>query len=162
MQRARENAIEDASAFGMKVNLDAILHCDRQGTMMNNRPPKPIEEILLEEIHSRDVDDCRSNINPSSPFVEIEYRRGCKKQVRKLTLVWLLSESKDSLSNDRLSRVQGSKKTLSCKRRLNFEKQRTNANLKMIKFKLVIIAFSIIKMSYQNTMKKPLSSLWVQ
>lgn len=132
MQRARENAIVDASEFGMKVNLNAIvkeLHCDRQGTIMNNRPPKPIEEILLEENYSGDVDDCHSNIDPFSPFVEIEYRLGCKKQVNKSALVWLLSESKDSLSNNRLSRVQGLKKSLSCKRQLNFEKQTTNANL---------------------------------
>lgn len=78
---------------------------------------------------SQDIADCNLSIDSSSPFVEMEYRPGSKKQVRKSTLVWLLSESKDKLSNDRLSRVQGFKKVSSCKRRLNFKKPNTNVNL---------------------------------
>lgn len=56
----------------------------------------------------------------SSPFVRISNDIGEDRTIRKSTFVWLLTDSTQKLSNDRLKRVKGTPKKKSCVRRLDF------------------------------------------
>lgn len=145
MSTAKEDAIKDAMTFGMEVDCNTIVYCNINEISINELKNKKrkIEEIYLKETSSvskvakiectntKDYSCSHDQLlsKCTSPFVEVETQDGKMKTIRKSTMVWLMTDSKESLSNDRLKRVQSATQTTSCKKRLNFKKNFTQKKL---------------------------------
>lgn len=125
MSNARENAIKDSKAFGIEMNQYDDIYCgiDEALSAYAKNKKRKIEEVYVDG-NIREYSN-EENIDCMSRFVEIESQPGKTKKIKKSKLVWILSDPKNSLSNDRLRRVQGSTQTTSCKRRLKFTKKIT-------------------------------------
>lgn len=115
MKRAQSDAIKDAAKFDMHFSENDINMCEIEGG--NDQSDETTEEELdffdyleqsmafeleLEEYENTSLDQVSEN----EKIVEVTNLDGTTKNVRKSTYVWLLSESKDKLSADRLRRVQ--------------------------------------------------------
>lgn len=91
LQEAQIAALEDASKFGMVMGVSDILHCEvRKGHIQR---------------YLKDYSKKKSDIDDR--FVQVFDDNGSTKTVLKSSLVWVLTETKGVLSNDRLRRVQG-------------------------------------------------------
>lgn len=108
----------------MEVNVDDIIHCETsKGSMKRHKRgvEASIEDQTLGELFDEDFDtelQCSSlrdysqfgskdvNTSVDSRFVEVINEDGSTKTVLKSSLIWILTETKDVLSNDRLKRVQ--------------------------------------------------------
>lgn len=131
--QAQKRALLDASKFGMHLELSEIMHC-------------PLSQVTLKEVNNiaENIDiesedenlgseeqtySCASlrdyarddmQVDNDSKFVQVFNDDGTSKCVLKSTLLWLMTESKDKLSKDRLSRVRGTTpKRTSLKRKLS-------------------------------------------
>lgn len=130
IKRAKTVAINDVQKFGIKIELSSSIEYSKlkdlsteecqndSDTESNERDTQHIPEHTLE-------------CNKPNLFIEITLDNGTKKTVRKSTYLWSLLDATPRLSNDRLSRVQSSKKTAVEKqlkltsRRLVFKKEIT-------------------------------------
>lgn len=132
---ARETAIKDASDFGMCCSMDDLFRCNLDGGNTNpNNQERQIEQIIVDggsppimnsQLENLSTQSNGENVENLDRFVEVENRVG-KKLLRKSTLVWLLSDCPNALSNDRLTRVQGAKQR-TARRRLNFSQEKSSS-----------------------------------
>lgn len=111
LKNAREDALEKAKQFGIVLQSESIAKCEL-------REQEFSEYMSSEEDVARDDDDHiigsdglnqASNVAPNTdinPFVYVENEDGSFKEIRKSTMVWLLTEYKEKLSAERLQRVQ--------------------------------------------------------
>lgn len=113
---AKHSAIEDARVLGMTnvENIDDFqfqskLHFDDDeiddecsGELID------IEENEIETLN--ETNDSDENIGENSPFVIYPDENGINRILRKSTLVWMLSESTEKLSKDRLRRFKINKR----------------------------------------------------
>lgn len=115
LREAQNIAVADALKFGMVVNISDILQCKlRKGQVRQNVQNKDQNLICNENNLSHD-DLVFSNLKDYSEkachiddrFVQVFDEVGSTKTVLKSSLVWVLTETKGVLSNDRLRRVQG-------------------------------------------------------
>lgn len=149
MNGAKNEALAEALKFGMNIPSHEISNCDINEVNINENPAvlddscdetdelmvqidsnDPFEfdddddallsGVLEQDLCLRDYSDQVDQLGEDSRFTKITDKRGFSKVVRKSSIVWLLSNSKGTLSSDRLQRVQASKQK-SCKRRLNFQ-----------------------------------------
>lgn len=132
LEKARNDALDDVSKFGIYLNADDIVHCDLQKKPLRSKK-KPQTQLQTSNesrdesssnIQSyfacsslRDYSQTNTNIEASKKYIEITDDNGNKKTVLIGSLVWLLTEDKESLSNDRLRRVQNLGSTISKKRK---------------------------------------------
>lgn len=152
VEQAKKQAIAEALKFEMAVppndNIDCNLpnvnidvdemmsgesESDSEYEMHNDDPFRfdenddvELSEILQQNLCLRDysnaVEDCE-DVDERSRFTKVTDKSGATKIVRKSAVVWLLSNSnKETLSSDRLQRVQGSSRK-TCRRRLDFNSQ---------------------------------------
>lgn len=105
MEKARNDALEDARKFGMKFETSDVASCPLRTTEVDSARDSESEFFLEEDDHDEDLFD-DSEEEYISKTVQIENDDGTLKDIRKSTLVWLLTESKGKLSSDRLKRVQ--------------------------------------------------------
>lgn len=109
LKNARKDALEKAKQFGMVLQSESIAKCEL-------RKQELFENISSEEDDATDVDDyiiASDGLNQTfasntdiNPFVYVENEDGSIKEIRKSTMVWLLTEYKEKLSAERLQRVQ--------------------------------------------------------
>lgn len=103
------NKAKDALNFGMKMEMNEVASCElfnldniqRRGHITSDES----ENIIVsdeENTESRDKE-------VRSSTIEITLGNGTKKNVRKSTYLWTLTDSATHLSSDRLKRVQGVK-----------------------------------------------------
>lgn len=111
---ARKLAIENAAKLGMidinnidefeinsKINFDDV----------EDDSDDCIENFIDEEaeVDQMDVDEFNTdemNVEVNSRFVVVRDENGIKRKIPKSTLIWMLTEPSERLSNDRLRRVQ--------------------------------------------------------
>lgn len=131
VQSAKDRAINDAKAFGMLMNENEISFCDLpvvdvknlnalideedfdgndtvglQKTINVENECENLSNILADSLSIRDDSDEMSIIDENSRLTQITDNNGEVKTVQKSFVVWMLSDSKEKLSNDRLQRVQ--------------------------------------------------------
>lgn len=132
ISKAKTEAITNAMGFGMgmqQIDIDKAL-INRPDIFNPSRSRKHVSEpdsdsdggdetpILSTYSATKSYSHKNSEVD-SSPFVRISDDKGEDRTIRKSTLVWILTDSTQKLSNDRLTRVKGTP-TLSCARRLEF------------------------------------------
>lgn len=141
MQRAREDAIKDAISFRMQVDIGEIRATKLSPVDINTR--EEIHNEHAEDSGDDDVDhsstlECSSlpdfsgeivNIDNSGSYVKVPCNNGKTKVLRKSHLVWLLTDSKEGLSSDRLKRVQGHDTKNSVARQLQFKRSQTPSGI---------------------------------
>lgn len=134
IKSAKDEALNDAKNLGMHVNDSDINKCECFIPNLNF-------DDIVEENESSDEDndmnenwfsetnhlfdfsslkEYESDLNEICPFIEVPSKSGGLKTVRKSSVVWLLSDTRENLSSDRLRRVQNTTKSKSCQRRLEF------------------------------------------
>lgn len=116
IKKAQENAMQEAATFGMEVDSIDILSCQlrmrelRTRNSSENEGNSSDEEIdhlfNYNSLNMRDYNESNSKKHESNTFIEICEADGSTKIIRKSSIVWLLSESSQKLSSDRLKRVQ--------------------------------------------------------
>lgn len=109
---AKNSAIEDAKIFGMTF-VENIDNFKFQSKIHFDIDEDSEESFDLEENEidiSNETIDAAENIDENSPLVIVLDENGINRIVRKSTLVWMLSESTETLSKDRLRRFKISKK----------------------------------------------------
>lgn len=131
IMRAATTAVADLTKFGIEISLDQIKHCQLRDVEISmhfendQSDDMPLDlgiasdsyNILLDHQNLKDYSN-RKIPDKSNSYVNIVEEDGIK-TVRKTSLMWNLSSSKDKLSSDRLSRVRGSKRK-STSRQLEF------------------------------------------
>lgn len=125
---AKMNALGDAQKFGLNIapaDIDICLLSDAQ-IDLEERETSDIanaeyegSDMVIECKSLKDYGKERENLNEKSPFVKVNSSHGSK-IVRKSSLMWLFSDSKERLSSDRLRRVQGASKGKNVRRKLEF------------------------------------------
>lgn len=118
MEKARETALKDAFALGMIIDSKSISSATLSHTDMalheDHDTYDSDEEVLsLQSVECSSFVDCGEsmlNEDNSGSFVSVPYINGKTKVIRKSHLIWLLTDSKDGLSSDRLKRVQAQDK----------------------------------------------------
>lgn len=127
--KAKNNAIKDAINFGMECS-DSSIRCNLTTENLRaacNRKRK-IEEVYVDTLIHCTPEKLSPEINENSKFVEIE-SQNTKKMIRKSTYVWLLSDSPNPLSSDRLKRVQGAQKQRNARKRLFFPHEKSTKEM---------------------------------
>lgn len=131
LQKAMSVAIADAERFGINVTFDEIAECKLRDVDIDLNASNDClncENIDL-GIASNENDDllCHQNLkdypqhsqdDENSSFINIPGKSGITKTVRKTSLMWDLSTTKERISSDRVKRVRGVNKK-SC-RQLEF------------------------------------------
>lgn len=112
MKRAQRDALKSAAEFGMHFDENDIIACELK---LNYQKTNLNEETLEETAGEEDWFDFleqsmafgeNNSEGGIQKFVEVIDPDGSTRRMRKSTFVWLLCESKDKLSSDRLRRVQ--------------------------------------------------------
>lgn len=137
IKQAQQDATLKAVAFGMIIeSIDNFLTCPPTRQTVHTKMKKSTDhtsesEASLEEdieysidspkyrnLHIRDY-SCSSfnSAKHENRFVEIFENDGSSKLIRKSSIVWLLAETPQKLSNDRLKRVQSTQPENASKRR---------------------------------------------
>lgn len=129
IQSALDVAIADALRFGIHVTKEEITECQLGDRTVDLKQPNNEHiDLKIGAAEESNLIDCQSLkdyssegriVDESSPYVSVTCRNG-QKTVRKSSLMWILSETKDKLSSDRLKRVQGGEFRKSCRRKLEF------------------------------------------
>lgn len=149
IESAMSIALEDASKFGTCISFTEINKCMlRDNNMDSKMNPENVAEFIdleLDRLHNNPI-ECQilktfdietENLNEKSVFVEVG-----TKTVRKSSLMWLLTESKQKLSSDRLQRVQSNSQTSlkkkSVRRKLEFVdvSRKVNVTMKMTEIQI--------------------------
>lgn len=130
MKKARADAVKDALNLGMVIDINTI--CSPMVSQPGMGSNKEHEDSDIEDpMDSMQTIECSSfpdfgedvlNADNSGPFVSVSCSNGKTKVIRKSHLIWLLTDSKDGLSSDRLKRVQSQDKKNSSCRRLQFKR----------------------------------------
>lgn len=123
MLNARTKALEKAMEFGICLNDDDITVCDLQYSRAKDAESmaanltaemsesfddlEDIDDELYDE-HENASTNMTDSESRSETMVEVFESDGSKKSILKSTFLWMLTESKDKLSTDRLKRVRGS------------------------------------------------------
>lgn len=146
LQLARNNALLDAANIGMTVSANDIIRCEL--AKGNIRREKTVSDHTLGELNGELEEDielqsrlqCSSLRDYSKPdthsedldsrFVEVTTEDGSVRTVLKSSLIWIMTETKGVLSNDRLKRVQNHD-TVSTKRK---QKKQSDQPFKRKKF----------------------------
>lgn len=143
MQRAKQDAIKDALSMGMNVDIDEISSPQMKRTEpKSNKSNNENDKSEMNDVDGENEDDehelindslvdCSNlrdyghadNTNNAGAFVTVSNKDGTMKVVRKSTLIWLLNDSNEGLSNDRLKRVQNSNGKKSSSRQLCFKRK---------------------------------------
>lgn len=134
---ARIEALRDAAIFGMDVNMDKIQICKLPNVNIDLAPDDSSDEDeTVDSAHYFDGDnsilndpltDClnlkdyEAQVNEASAYVQVTSKSGLCKTVRKSSVVWLLTNSIEKLSSDRLRRVQNSSNVTPSRRQLQFQ-----------------------------------------
>lgn len=132
VSRALMAAVEDAKKFGMCVSKDDIANCvyKYNPLVVNQDHQNEGDEFVdLGIAHNDDLleyenlKDYQSDVvespDEASRFVNVVGNNGIK-TVRKTSMIWALTGSKEKLSTDRLKRVRGSSNKTNPYRRLEF------------------------------------------
>lgn len=131
IESAMSIALDDASKFDICISFTEINKCmlrdNPMDSKMNLENVAKFIDLGINRLDSNPI-ECQSliaydieteNLNEKSLFVEVG-----SKTVRKSSLMWLLTESKQKLSSDRLQRVQSNSQTSlkkkSVRRKLEF------------------------------------------
>lgn len=149
LEKARKDAIYDLQKLGVELPDDYNFACPvkrvnildyESSTRISDSDhndehfESEIENLLdidsleiSENTHSdvqianiRDYSKDNVSLTESSRFLLINDKKGNPKVVRKSSVLWLLTSTRDSLSSDRLSRVQSSQTSKTSQRCLNF------------------------------------------
>lgn len=125
IERAREVAIMEAAQFGM----NDVAHINTFKIVSNLSIDDNEDDFIDDAEISQEFDDWNDestenqifseHIDEKSPYTTVYDENDVKRIVRKSTLVWMLCEPNETLSNDRLRRVQVDKKTIDKKRKIN-------------------------------------------
>lgn len=123
--KARETALLDASKLGMHIREEDIIECSLQKTTIKENgaivcndldheyldEEQILEQTLNDNMLSctslKDYSDLAKNVEENSKFLQVFNEDGTSKTVLKSSLLFLLTESKDKLSKERLQRVRG-------------------------------------------------------
>lgn len=130
LKHARDTAISEASIFGMDIIDNDILHCKLRKTeirnistqvFLNDHDENMDQDPDISVVEESERFPCSSLKNYSSSNQDLSSQSdidkrylvlvdedGRSRTVLKSSIVWLLTESKKKLSNDRLRRVQSS------------------------------------------------------
>lgn len=119
ISRAMNDAMQTAKEFELSLEPSKLQTCllkEKEGQGLNARgaesetEEETDEESMLESITLRDDINLRGygcdELSENSQYIQICENDGSMKNVRKSSIVWLLSDSKKKQSNDRLKRVQ--------------------------------------------------------
>lgn len=147
MLKAKEDAIKDAQQLGMIVGIDEISMPQLKGTISKlgatsdtmdevngdadvendeneeNELAEPSQKSMLDCSNLKNYSLEATTTSNSGQFVTVLNSNGTPKVVRVSTLIWLLTDSRKGLSNDRLNRVQGAGTRKSCSRQLQFKRK---------------------------------------
>lgn len=117
LQEAQNTALADALKFGMAIDSNEILHCELRKGHIQRQKKKKLQETVNDEliaesdfVFSNLKDYSEKNCDVDDRYVHVFGENGSIKTVLKSSLVWVLTETKGVLSNDRLRRVQGQSK----------------------------------------------------
>lgn len=120
LEEARNAAILDGAKFSMIISSDQILRCEISKGQIKQHNTSRVDEdntvpdegeldTLPNEMHCSNLRNYSTpdndNLNDNR-FVQVVDKDGSEKTVLKSSLIWILSETKGVLSNDRLKRVQ--------------------------------------------------------
>lgn len=133
--KAQTMALKDASMFGMEISANDICRCEiRKGSLVESKKKdtnnesgsdddevEPIGESVLQYKNFQDYSQPNKQFDENSKFIEVHEKDGSVKTVLKSSIVWYLSNSKKTLSADRLRRVQESTTSNSRKRTFSHE-----------------------------------------
>lgn len=127
LSNAQDQALKDALKLGIDVNAVDITLCkikrieirEKTNDKKNNTNiDSTVEKTddLLACSNVRDYSHREGNIESDNRYIDVIDETGTSKTILKSSLVWLLSDTKGVLSNDRLRRVQ-LPTTASCRKR---------------------------------------------
>lgn len=131
LDKARTTALLDAAKLGMPSSILDMKKCPLSKTSLNITSVQKGQFDILEETDEDETTlNCNSlrdyactqienNLDKESKFVEVFKEDGTSKIVLKSSIIWLLTESKETLSKDRLQRVQGAEGTSLATKRKN-------------------------------------------
>lgn len=121
---AKVIAITNAAKFGIIVHSDEIEKCQLKQTNVFKKRYYNKKKIECDRENREPEHTSEFNRFENSPLIDITLASGAKKTVRKSTLLWTLTESKQKLSSDRLKRVRDAGQDTKPKkrRRLEFKK----------------------------------------
>lgn len=118
LKKALKDAENCTTTFGMNFELSDIVVCPlRKPCVLNVRTipsdcgsdSSDEEQSIFNSIQNLNLpeyDKDKVSLSDESKFIEVCYSEGPSQIVRKSSIVWLLSESTQKLSSDRLKRVQ--------------------------------------------------------
>lgn len=146
MQKAREGASKDAFNLGMQVDATKIHSSKlnpvniRMGTVVSGENEDEDEDLQWSECNNDfpstfeytslpDFSNENQNNDNSGPYVNVSCSNGKTKTIRKSHLLWLLADSKQGLSSDRLKRVQGHDIKRSSTRQLQFKRTKPSEGI---------------------------------
>lgn len=118
-----KSAIKYANDIGMNLKPEDIITCElRKGaipwdkTCSAQNPDDELDEsdddedseqiVTMDCSYFRDYSGQVGEIDGNSPFVKVFDKDGSQKLIRKSSVAWIASESKEKLSNDRQARSQ--------------------------------------------------------
>lgn len=148
MDSALECALKDSLAFGISMDEKEVRNCqltDFDFSIEHNDDDEIDEfsyfnfhenedisadlcDMLSENLCLKDYGSENITIDENSKFTQVYDKDGSLKTVRKSSLLWLLSNSKETVSSDRLQRVQNSSTQKKGCRRLEFSDLRPKLN----------------------------------
>ncbi|XP_031638592.1 uncharacterized protein LOC116350795 [Contarinia nasturtii] len=109
---AKSQAIENAATLGMSTtnNIDEF---EIRSNLQFDEEEEDDTEAFIENTNAEDEevilaesDKDEMEVDETSRFVIVHDENGAKKKILKSTLIWMLTEPRDKISNDRLRRVQ--------------------------------------------------------
>lgn len=179
IEMAMQCALDDAIKFGLKASPSDIRSCELPDIDLSieaNEEEKNDERcfstttqfdfnadedaqlsgVLSDVLCLKDYSEM-TEVGKNSRFTKITDKQGTTKTVRKSSVVWLLSNTKESLSSDRLQRVKNSSLKKPSARHLNFSDLRETFNQKRVIFisdQLCIGQWSIFKIPLNAKVKK--------
>lgn len=138
INKARKDALQDIQKFDIILLEKDVINCElpnvdislqtniddiQFGVFEDENQDSELSELLSHTLNLRDYASQNANIeiNANSRFLQTIDKNGTPKVVRKSSLVWLLSSTKDVLSKDRLRRVQECQVKKSSSRSLEYK-----------------------------------------
>lgn len=126
MIRAKEIAVIQAQKFGMMdaSNIDDFEIVSNL-VIDDNEDDIEIDEDIDSEIMANENNECcehegDENIEENLPFTAVYDVDGVRRVVRKSTLLWMLCEPSETISKDRLRRVQINQKKENYSKKIHF------------------------------------------